>query len=79
MTHILCIPADNNGNKLWIKDFEKKGNKMFLKYRSSFNDIPFLETEVFFMDGGKNIVITGDDGTVIFRFSEIWIKKLMNN
>lgn len=75
---ICCIPADNNGNKLWIKDFREDGKRAFVKYRSTYNDIPFMEVEVFVVDGGKNLVITGDDGTVLFRFSVGWIKKLMS-
>lgn len=75
---ICCIPADNNGNKLWIKDFREDGKRAFVKYRSTYNDIPFMETELFAVDGGKNLVITGSDGTVLFRFSVGWINKLMS-
>jgi hypothetical protein len=76
MSVICCIPADNNGNKLWIKDFRVDGKKSFLKYKSTYNDMPFMEVEVYLVDGGKNYVITGDDGTVLYRFSEYWIDKL---
>jgi hypothetical protein len=75
---ICCIPADNNGNKLWIKDFREDGKRAFVKYRSTYNNIPFMEVEVFVTDGGKNLVITGDDGTVLFRFSVSWINKLIS-
>ena len=75
---ICCIPADNNGNKLWIKDFREDRERAFVKYRSTYNDIPFMEVEVFVTDGGKNLVITGDDGTVLFRFSVSWINKLIS-
>lgn len=75
---ICCIPADNNGNKLWIKDFREDGKRAFVKYRSTYNNIPFMEVEVFVTDGGKNLVITGYDGTVLFRFSVSWINKLIS-
>lgn len=73
---ICCIPADLEGNKLWLKDFRQDGKRMFVKYSSTYNDIPFQETEIYQVDGGKNVVITSDNGTVLFRFSAEWIKKL---
>lgn len=73
---ILAIPADKFGNKLFVKDLRKDKNRYFVKYRSTFNDIPFIETEIFSVDNGKNCVITGDDGTVLYRFSVEWIEKL---
>lgn len=73
-TTILSIPADNTGNKLFLKDLRKDDKRLFVKYRSTFNDIPFLEVELFYVDG--NYVITGDDGTVLWRFSEQWLDKL---
>jgi hypothetical protein len=76
---ICCIPADNVGNKLWIKDFREDSGKMFLKYRSTFNKMPFTEIETFIADGGKNLIITGDDGTVLFRFPINWITKLVSD
>jgi len=79
MSNISCIPADNKGNKLWIKDFRENGKRMFLKYRSTYNDIPFIESEVFLVDGEHNLAITGDDGTILFRFSVNWINRLINN
>ena len=40
---------------------------------------PFCgETEIYIVDGGKNVVITGDDGTVLYRFSVKWLEKLNN-
>ena len=64
MIHI--IPADNQGNKLILKDYRRqKDGRMFLKYRSTWNDIPFRETEVFLVDSGKNLAILGGDGTVL--------------
>ena len=51
---ICCIPADNNGNKLWIKDFREDGKRAFVKYKSTYNDMPFMEVEIFAVDGGNN-------------------------
>ena len=76
---ICCIPADNNGNKLWIKDFREDGKRAFVKYKSTYNDMPFMEVEIFSVDGGKNLVITGDDGTVLYRFSPQWINQLVGD
>jgi len=73
-TTIICIPADNEGNKLFLKDLRKDNERMFVKYKSTFNDIPFSETEIFNVD--DNYVITGDDGTVLWRFSKQWLGKL---
>jgi hypothetical protein len=77
MQTIACIPADASGNKLWLKDFKIENNRTFIKYRSTYNQIPFEEVEIFLVDEGKNFVITGDDGTVLFRFSSQWINKLI--
>lgn len=73
-TIILCIPADNAGNKLFLKDLRGENKRLFVKYKSTFNDIPFLETELFSVD--DNYVITGDDGTVLWRFTKQWLEKL---
>ena len=74
---ICCIPADNVGNKLWLKDFREDGKRAFVKYKSTYNDMPFMEVEIFAVDGGNNLVITGDDGTVLYRFSVNWINQLV--
>jgi hypothetical protein len=78
---IVCIPADNNGNKLWLKDFRVDDNKVsikyYIKYKSTYNDLPFEEVEIFLVDKNKNFVITGDDGTILFRFFSQWINKLV--
>ena len=76
MTTIVCIPADNIGNKLFLKDLRKDGVRFFVKYKSTYNDIPFQETELFTVDNGKNCVITGDDGTVLWRIPNEMINKL---
>ena len=76
MSTILCIPADNQGNKLFVKDLRVSNNRMFVKYKSTFNDIPFQETELFSADNGIDCVITGDDGTVLWRFSVKLLEKL---
>lgn len=73
---ICCIPADNNGNKLWIKDFVTREGKDYLKYKSTYNDMPFTETEIFSVDGGQNVAICGTDGTILFRFNINWLSKL---
>jgi hypothetical protein len=71
---IACIPADNHGGKLWLRDFREEGGRLFVKYRSTYNDMPFMEVEIFSV--GKNLVITGVDGTVLYRFSINWINQL---
>jgi hypothetical protein len=72
---IACIPADTE-NKLFIKDFRMDNDRAFVKYRSTYNDIPFVETQIYSVDGGQNVAITGDDGTILFRFSMNWINKI---
>lgn len=67
MTNILTIPADREGNKLFIKHFHIIHNRMFCSYKSTYNDMPFQETELFFADNSKNVVICGEDGTVLWR------------
>ena len=74
---ICCIPTDNEGNKLFIKDLELNGSRIFVKYKSTYNDLPFNNVELFVADGGENLTINGDDGTVLYRFQSAWIKKLM--
>ena len=72
---ILCIPADNIGNKLWLKEFREENSKYLIKYKSIYSGILFQDIELFTVDGGKNCVITGDDGTVLYRFSVGWLSK----
>lgn len=79
MSYITAIPADNNGNKLFLKDFREENNRFFVKYKSTYNDIPFVETEIFLIEQGHNFVITGEDGTILWRISPIWIQKLVDN
>lgn len=73
---IACIPADSMGNKLFLKDLRLDGDRVFIQYRSTYNDIKFRETELFEADGGNNLVICGDDGTVLFRFSPKWVEPM---
>jgi len=73
---ILFIPADNIGGKLLLKDYREEGTQEFVKYRSTYNNIPFIETEIFITDDKKDYVITSDNGTVMWRFSVEWIEKL---
>lgn len=70
---IAMIPVDNNGNILWLKELRTENSRAFIKYKSTYNDMPFAETEIFAVDGGKNFVITGDDGTILYRFSANWL------
>jgi hypothetical protein len=49
--------------------------RFFIKYKSTYNDIPFIKTEIYLVDEGKNFAITGNDGTVLWRFSINWISK----
>jgi hypothetical protein len=76
MPIILAIPADNQGNKLWIKSLRTDGDQSFVQFKSTYNDVGWREAGLYPADGGVNIVITGDDGTVLFRFNKLWIDKL---
>ncbi len=76
MSDITCIVADNIGNKLFLKELREDKNRLFLKYKSTYNDIPFQETEVFIVDEGCNCVITGEDGTILYRFNVNWLNKI---
>lgn len=76
MSVIASIPADNLGNKLFIKDLREDEERIYVKYRSTHNDIPFTEVEIFIVEEGKNCVITGEDGTILWRFSTGWLHKI---
>jgi hypothetical protein len=76
MNIIASIPVDNLGNKLFIKDLREDGERIYVKYRSTLNDIPFIEVEIFVIEGGKSCVITGEDGTILWRFSTGWLHKI---
>ena len=76
MPTICAIPADKTGGKLWILDLREEGLKTFVKYKSTYNDMPFMETELASVDDGNNLAIFGGDGTVLFRFDAHWIDKL---
>ena len=69
--NIVFIPADHEGNKLILKDLRREGDKTFVFYKTTYNDIPFTETEIFPM--GDNYVITGDDGTILYTFVKQWL------
>lgn len=73
---IACIPADNKGNKLWLKELKIENNRIFIKYKSTYNDIPFTETEIFAVDNGLNFAITGNNGVILYRFSAKWLNGL---
>lgn len=68
MSNILSIPADKEGNKLFIKNYSSMNGRMFCSYKSTYNDMPFQQTELFFVDDNKNVAITGTDGTILWRF-----------
>ena len=79
MSNTLMIPADSNGNKLFLKDVRiDKKCRLIATYKSTFNDMPFFEVELFSVDSGQNFAICGDDGTVLYRFSALWIQKLID-
>jgi len=66
---ILTIQADHDGNKLFLMNYHKMNDRMFCSYKSTYNDMPFQDTELFHADNNKNVVICGDDGTVLWRFN----------
>jgi hypothetical protein len=37
-----------------------------------------MRTEIFVVDDNNNIGIVGTDGTVLFRFAEQWLLKLID-
>ncbi|MHB8871604.1 MAG: hypothetical protein ACYC5G_04075 [Candidatus Doudnabacteria bacterium] len=77
MKTIQSMPINRNGDLLFIKDFEQKEGKLFLSYRAMINDIPFRREQVFEHEG--MILITGDDGTVMYRFPLQLALKTQNN
>lgn len=77
MKLIQSIPINRNGDLLFIKNFEQQNDKLFLEYRAMLNDIPFRREQVFEHEG--NILITGDDGTVLYRFPLQLALKTQNN
>jgi len=76
---IACIPADNVGNLLYLKDVRINNKKIFVKYKSTYNDIPFREAEIYSSDANTNFTINGDDGTVLYRFAQSWIVYLLES
>jgi len=73
---IVGVPADTEGGKLFLTDLRSEDNRLFIRYGSTYNKVGFQETEIFTSDNGENYVITGDDGTVLWRFNRFWIDKL---
>ena len=69
MKTIQALPLDSNGTLLFLKEFREENGKFYIKYRAMHNEIPFQEDELFLVDGGKNFVITGDNGKVLYRFN----------
>ena len=73
MENTAMIPVDNNGNMLFVKNFTRKDDRFFVDFKSTYNSIGFTNREIYLADEGKNFVICGDDGTVLYRFSAAWI------
>jgi len=65
---IQAIPLNGKGDLLFLRNFEQKKDKFFIEYRAMINDVPFQKVQIWLIDGNKNFVITGDDGTVMYRF-----------
>lgn len=76
MSSILSIPADKDGNKLFIKNYSVMNDRMFCSYKSTYNDMPFQQTELFFVDDNKNVAICGTDGTILWRFNYKLLKSI---
>ena len=66
------IPTDQLGGKLILKNYRKEGDRHFVEYRTTYNDIPFREIEIFLIEE-EVFVITGDNGTILYTFSKLWI------
>ena len=77
MEMIQAYPIDRVGTLLFLKNFEQNGDKFFVEYRSMLNDVPFQKVQVWIVDGGQNFVITGDDGTVMYRVPLFFIQKIL--
>ena len=74
---IAMIPASDDGHKLFLKELRQdEKNRLFVKYKSTFNNIPFMETQIYPVDGGNNYAICGDDGTVIWRFNKQYLENI---
>lgn len=71
---IVFIPADNMGAKLILKELRIEAPDVYVQYRSTYNDIPFTEIQIYPV--GDNFVITGDDGTILYTFSKEWLSYL---
>ena len=74
---IAAIPVDWQGNLLFVSNFVNKEGRFFVDVKSTLNDMPLHEEEIFLTDNNQNFVITGDDGTVLYRFSVLWIEKII--
>ena len=74
--NVCMIPADGEGNKLYIKNFRVEDGKPLVSFRSTYNDMPFMDTIVYSVDA-DTLAICGDDGTVLFRFNKEWISNIV--
>lgn len=68
MSKIQAVRIDRSGNLLFLKNFEQQKDKFFIEYRSMLNDIPFQRVQIYLLEQEQSFVITGDDGTVLYRF-----------
>ena len=73
---IQAIPAGDGNHKLLLKEPRKEGEIQYVKYRSTYNDMPWQEIPLALVDENRNFAITGDDGTVIWRFPVMLINRL---
>lgn len=73
---VLSIRASDKGDVLYLKDIRQDKGITYIKYKSTFNDMPFVESEIVSVDGGVNAAILGSDGTILFRFDINWLNKL---
>lgn len=70
---IACIPADQEGGKLWIRNLTIEDNQPFIEYKTTYNDMPWAKTPTYPIEDGKFFVITGDDGTILYTYSSQWL------
>lgn len=76
---IACIPADKEGNKLWLRDLVVGEDGLFVQYKTTYNDMPWQKCPLFLLEDEKTLAITGDDGTILYSFSIEWIGALKSD
>jgi len=75
---IQSVPINRDGDLLFLKEFEQTEKGFFIKYRAMINDIHFQRTEIYPIDSNNFFVITGGDGTIIYRIPSFFIHNLIN-